>query len=194
MKQDIQEGILIPGSVVVVLQDQRTGKKRTIVTKNLILDAGDLYYSQRAGLLTIGPPVSPLPTNFTDSNGVPDMIAEMYDNTPANNAPAKGNDRSDLLGTIIPGSAQGIDATYPQVNDPDSDNTGAGVDILTYRISYGTADAINPDTPITDLILTNPSPGASEPALNHAEFPTPFDKTINDTMKVFINHQFNGVP
>ena len=118
---------------------------------------------------------------------------ELYDNTPANNAPAKGNDRGDLLGTLIPGSAKVIDATYPQVNDPDSDNTGAGVDIISYRVSYLTSEANNPDSQITDQILTNPSPGATEALINHAEFTTPFDKTSADTMKVFVNHETLGV-
>lgn len=192
MKNSINEKRRIKGNVVVVLENVITGKKRTYVSKNIVTDAGDLFYSERGALLSLAPLV-PIPTNFTDATGVPDMIMMLFDNTPANNAPAKTSDRSDLLGTLIPGSDKVIDATYPQVNDPDADNTGSGLDIITYRVSYTTAEAINPDSQITDQILTNPSPAGSEPVINHAEFTTPFDKTVNDTMKVFVNHETLGV-
>lgn len=180
------------GTVVLVLRDAATGKKKwTRKYRNLITDAGDLYYAERGALLTTGTPISPVPTNFTDTNGVPDMIMELYDDTPANSAPGKANDRGDLLGTIAPSSAKAIDATYPMVNDSDGDNTGAGVDVVTYRVSYITSEANLAD--IDDLILTNPSPGATEPLIMHAEFGAPFTKTSADTLKVFVNHTFNGV-
>ena len=189
--RSIQEGMEVRGSVVVVLTNTKTGKKRTFKTHNIVTDAGDLYYAERGALLTVGSPISPVPTNFTDVNGVPDMIMEIYDNTPANNAPAKANDRGDLLGTLATGSDQAIDATYPQVNDGDADNTGAGTDIITYRVSYIKADANQADN--TDVILTNPTPGATEALIMHAEFAASFTKTSDDTLKVFVNHRFNGV-
>lgn len=189
--KSIQDKVNISGEVIAVLTNTKTGKKRVYKTHNIVTDAGDLYYSERAALLTTGTPISPVPTNFTDTNGVPDMIMELYDNSPVNNAPDKAADRSDLLGTVAPSSAQAIDATYPQVNDGDPDNTGADVDICTYRVSYVKASANLPD--ITDLILTNPSPGASEPVITHAEFAASFTKTADDTLKVFVNHRMNGV-
>ena len=178
----------IKGRLVVVLTNVRTGVKRIFESKNIVTDDGDLYYAERGALLTVGTPISPVPSNFTDANGVPDMIMEMYDNS--GGVPAKGNDRSDL-GTIITGSAKAIDATYPQVNDGDGDNTGAGTDIITYRVSYTTGEANSAG--IADVILTNPTPGASEPLIMHAEFGTPFEKTSSDTLKVFINHEMLGV-
>jgi hypothetical protein len=190
-KNAIQDDLTLRGNVVVVLENQITGKKRTFVSKNIVTDAGDLYYAERGALLTTGTPIGPVPTNFTDTNGVPDMIMELYDNSPANNAPAKANDRSDLLGTLAPSSGKAIDATYPKVNDGDSDNTGAGTDIITYRVSYLTSEANQADN--TDVILTNPSPGASEPIIMHAEFGASFTKTSADTLKVFVNHRMNGV-
>ena len=131
-----------------------------------------------------------MPTNFTDANGVPDMIMEVYDNTPANNAPAKGNDRSDLLGTISPSSAKAIDATYPRVADPDVANTGSGPAVCTYRVTYGSAEANQAD--MTDLILTNPTPGASEPIINHFDGLTR-TKVLGDVCTVYVNHSFSGV-
>lgn len=191
MRNEIAETLAISGYGGALLENQITGVRTWVPFKNIATDAADLYYSERAALLTTGTPISPVPTNFTDANGVPDMIMELYDNTPANNAPAKANDRSDLLGTIAPSSAKAIDATYPQVNDGDADNTGAGVDIVTYRVSYLKTEANLAD--ITDVILTNPSPGATEPLILHAEFAASFTKTAQDTLKIFANHQFNGV-
>ena len=188
----IVDEIQLRAKVVAVLTCTLTGKKRTFETTNIVTDAGDLFYAERAALLTVGSPISPVPTNFTDAVGVPDMIMELYDDTPANNAPAKANDRGDLLGTLAPLSAKAIDATYPKVNDLDVDNTGAGLDTVTYLVSYLKTEAI--ETQISDVILTNPTPGATEPIIMHAEFGTPFDKAATDTLKVFVNHNFNGVP
>jgi len=187
-KGALDDEVGIKGEVVVVLTNEKTGQKRTYTSKNIVTNDGDLYYAERAALLTTGTPISPVPTNFTDANGVPDMIMELYNG--ASGAPAKGNDRSALAG-LVSGSAKAMDSGYPKVNDADADNTGAGVDIVTYLVSYTKVD-FNA-TGIADVILTNPSPGASEALIMHAEFGTAFDKTANDTLKVFVNHQMNGV-
>lgn len=166
---------------VVVVLERADGTKETHESTNIVTNAGDLFYAER-GVNTA------IPSNFVDGSGDFDGIMELYNGASA--APAKDNDRSDMAG-LVTGSAKVIDATYPQVNDGDSDNTGAGADIITYRTSYLTSEAN--DTGIADVIITNPSPGASEPLLMHAEFGAPFDKTSSDTLKVFINHQMNGV-
>jgi hypothetical protein len=165
--------------VVVVLQ-RADGTKETHESKNIVTDAGDLYYAQRG--------VNTLPTNFTTGAGVFDGIMELYNG--ASSAPAKGNNRSNLAG-LATGSGKAMDSTYPKVNDTDPDNTGAGTDIVTYLVSYITSEANASN--IADVIITNPSPGASEPLLMHAEFASAFTKTSSDTLKVFVNHQMNGV-
>lgn len=192
MKNTIDEQVQLRGLGGALLENIHTGVKRWIPFKNIVTDDGDRFYSQRGALLTAGPPVDPLPDNFVDANGEPDMIMELYSDagTP-NAAPAKGNDRSNLTGTIAPSSGQPMDATYPLTDDPDGDNSGSGSDIITYRRSYTTAQANLAN--ISDLILTNPSPGASEPLIMHAEFASTFTKTSDDTLKVFVNHQINGV-
>lgn len=172
--------INVTGRVVVVLRNAVTGEKRTYVSKNIVTNDGDLFYAERAVKTAI-------PTNFVDGSGNWDGIMELYNG--ASGAPAKGNNRSNLTG-LVTGSAKVIDATYPKINDGDSDNTGAGTDIATYRVSYLTSEANA--TGIADVIITNPTPGASEPLLMHAEFGTPFTKTSSDTLKVFVNHQLNG--
>lgn len=165
---------------VVVVLERADGTKQVHESKNIVTDAGDLFYAQRG--------VNSLPTNFTDGAGAFDGIMELYNG--ASGAPAKGNNRSSLAG-LVTGSAKVIDATYPRLNDGDTDNTGAGTDIVTYRVSYLTSEANAAN--IADVIITNPSPGASEALLMHAEFAAAFTKTSSDTLKVFVNHQMNGV-
>jgi len=176
----MREKLGIKSSIIIVLKDTVTGFKRVIRTKNLITDAGDLYYAQRG--------IDALPTNFTNGSAVFDAIMELYNGASA--APDKANDRSDLVG-LVTGSGKAMDSTYPKLNDDDTDNEDAGVDIITYRVTYAKAEANAAG--IADVILTNPSPGASEPLLMHAEFAAPFEKTASMVLKVFLNHQMNGV-
>jgi len=170
---------VISTKVVVILEGP--GGRRVHESTNIVTDAGDLFYAERGVAQAV-------PTNFTTAGGVFDGIMELYNG--ASGVPAKGNNRSSLVG-LVAGSAKAMDATYPKINDSDPDNTGAGTDIVTYRVSYLTTEANA--TGIADVIITNPTPGASEPLLMHAEFAAPFDKTSSDTLKVFVNHRMNGV-
>ncbi len=193
MTQQILDMMQVTGKVVAVLTNIYNGEKRTFEGFNIVTDAGDLFYAERGALLTVGATIGPVPTNFTDANGVPDMIMELFDNeTSPNTAPGKGNDWADLSAGSI--QQKVIDATYPQVGDGDADNTGSGTDIITYRVSFTTGEANNtPTEPTTDVILTNPAPSGTEPLIMHAEFTASFEKTSADTLKVFINHRMNGV-
>jgi hypothetical protein len=180
---DGSEGLLsqvINTRIVAVLENKDTGRKITHITRNIVTDAGDLFYAQRA--------VGAATTNFTDGSNVFDGIIEMYNGASA--SPAKGNTRANLVG-LVSGSAKALTAGYPKINDSDVDNTGAGVDVVTYAVSYSKVEANASN--IADIIITNPSPGASEPLMMHAEFGTPFTKTSNDTLKVFVNHTLNGI-
>lgn len=162
------------GNVVLVLENTETGSKRVIQSRNLIMTTGDEYYAQRSAVEA--------PTNFA----YPAMELGT-----AGNAIAKSNTRADLTAKVT-GSLKEIDATYPTTADPDSDNTGAGPGVVTYRVSYelGEANA----AAISRVVITNfqgGTPGASEPLLMHASL-TPFTKTSSDILKMFVNHTFSG--
>lgn len=191
--EGIKESIGVHGIVVAVkrplgLEDADIAYLRKLgfvsEVENIVTNDGDLFYAERSTLRAVGATITPVPTNFTDANGVPDMIMELYDNTGI--APAKTNNRSSP-GTII-GSGKAIDSGYPAVNDGDSDNTGAAVDSVTYRVSFLTSEV---NGSIDDVILTNPTPGASEPIIQHADG-LAVTKTSSDTLKVFVNHNFLG--
>lgn len=176
----------IRGKVVLCLTDPITGEVlETHETENIVGNAGDLYYSERGALLTVGATISPVPTNFTDTNGVPDMQQELYDNT--GGVPGKASDRSDA-GVII-GAIKALDSGFPKVNDSDADNTGAGVDIITYKVTYTTAQV---NGAIDEVIITNPAPGASEPVILFADGLNTTKTTANG-LKTFVNHEMLGV-
>jgi len=179
-KKGLDDKVEVKGTVVAVLTDVNTGKKRIHVARNIVTNAGDLFYAERAVKTSI-------PTNFVDGSGDFDGIMALANG--ASTAPGKGNDFDDLVGQV--GVDKAMDATYPKVNDGDADNTGAGTDIVTYLVSY-LASEVN-GASIDDVIITNPTQGAAEPILMHSEFAAPFTKTSADTLKVFVNHQLNGV-
>ena len=93
----------------------------------------------------------------------------------------------------IAGSNKVYDATYPNRNDADGDNTGSGVDILSFLTSYTTADFNDAGTTIKNFaILDNAAPVAGTKLLTHGQI-TPFNKTATDTLKFFINHEMRRV-
>ena len=85
-----------------------------------------------------------------------------------------------------------IDNNYPKTNDGDSDNTGAGTDIVTWRTSWTTGD-FNANAIIGGCIHVGAaSPASGTKLLSHFSI-TSFNKTSSDTLKIFVNHTFNGV-
>ncbi len=175
----------IRGKVVCLLFHALTGKLLRITeSENIVTNDGDLFYAERGALLTVGSPIGPVPTNFTDANGVPDMEMSLFT---SGGAPTKTSVFNTPTTQI--GSAKAIDATYPLVNDGDGDNTGAGVDIVTYRVSFTTAEV---NGTIDDVVLANPGASGAVPVIQHADGLS-VTKTSSDTLKVFVNHEMLGV-
>lgn len=166
------ERISIIGKVVAVLENKKTGKKRIIHGLNVVTDKGDKYYAQSA--------VAEAPTD--DFDGASSGLRLGSDNT----APTKADDD---VTTFLSGSDHGLDATYPLTADPDGDNSGAGVDIVTWRFSYATAEG-NVDAIIEGAIVDDKTTPTG--ALTHFLFAASFNKTASDTLKVFVNHEFAG--
>ncbi len=184
LKKGVDDKVGITGKVVAVLENIHTGEKRIYESTNIVSDEGDLFYAQRAA------EEQPDTDHFTNGATTAfDGIMELgNDTTPT--SPLKTQDRSVMAGFFVAGSQKAMDSTYPRTNDPDGDNTGAGTDIVTHRVSYTTGEANASD--IQQVIITNPSPGASENILMYATF-TAFTKTSSDTLKMFVNHTMNGV-
>lgn len=167
------EEIQIVGRVIAVLENKKTGHKKIIHGLNLITNDGDTYYAQSAVAEAVD----------DDFDGASSGLRLGSDNT----TPVKGN--TDVT-TFLAGSGHALDATYPRTADPDGDNSGAGVDIVTWRFSYLTSEG-NVDAIIEGAIVDDKvTPTA---ALSHFLFAALFNKTSSDTLKVFVNHTFNGV-
>jgi hypothetical protein len=147
----------------------RAEGKHLIPASNIVTDAGDLHYAQRA-----------VSEALTNAFGV-HLVATA-------GTPGKAADLSDF--TEVAASEKATDGGYPVRNDTDGDNTGAGVDIVTHLVSYTTGDFDS--TGITHGLVTNATPGTTAPLLTGYAFAAPFDKTASDTLKCFINHEMSG--
>lgn len=159
-------------NILAVLK--RPDGKILIPGANIVTDAGDEYYAQKSAGET------PSPSNTFDvhvlaSAGTPGKSATYDSFTP------------------IASTEKAHSATYPKTLDTDTDNTGAGVDIVTYLASYAKTDFSH--SAITHGMITNASPTLSpdEPLLTGYAFASSFAKTTDDTLKVFVNHEFLGV-
>ncbi len=172
------EKLEIGGSVIAIVRDEKTGLlKGRYVTHNIVTDAGDEYYAE-AGAVHGGE----ARTNLFDSMSL---------GTSASGPPAKANDSDDV--TEIASTNKLVKATYPKTNDTgDSDNTGDGIDVVTWTFEWAGSDFNS--TVITDGAILVGAMGAAEPLLTHFEFTGGvFTKTATDTLKVIVNHTFNGV-
>lgn len=161
------------GKVLAIVRNEETGLYRVHETHNIITDAGDVYYAQEGA--------GEAPTNAFDS-------LELGDSS--SSAPGKSS-TSDSI-NLIANTAKTVKAGYPQTSDPDADNTGDGADVVTWTFEYAAGDFNSAD--IADGIIVVTGHGAAAPALTHFEFTGgAFAKTASDTLKVIINHTFNGV-
>lgn len=166
-----QHKLLVAGRVTAVLRDLRLEREIVIPGLNIVTNDGDTYYAQVAA--------GEAPDDDFTAGGL--RLGD--DNT----APTKTD--TDVT-NFLAGTGHAEDATYPQTNDGDGDNSGAGVDIVTWRFSYTTGEG-NANGIIEGAIVDNTTTPTA--ALTHFLFAASFNKTSSDTLKVFVNHTMNGV-
>lgn len=163
---------------VLAVLTRGDGSRRLVAAANIITDAGDVYYAQKAA-----------------GEATTNAFARLYLSAATFAGPGKTDDTDDLA-SFIAGAEKAATATYPKTADADADNTGAGTDVLTWLFSYAKADfnhaAISAGA-IAAAGLTSWGAGAGTDPLLSAFNLTPFAKTSNDTLKFFVNHTFNGV-
>ena len=86
---------------------------------------------------------------------------------------------------------------YPRFNDNDADNTGGATDQVTWAYSWtkGNFTTVGASD-LTGGVIVDRSQNATAASgaklLCHFNFASPFEKTANDTLKVFVNHTFEG--
>ena len=164
-------------NVCIVKENTTTGQKTWLYTHNIVTNDGDLYYAQKS---VGGTPTS----DFGGSDGRMELRT-------GSATPAKAHVYSDVT-TPVTASRKIKDSTYPKTADDDSDNTGAGADIVTWRTSWTTSD-FNATAIIGGCFHAGgASPASGAKLLTHFSI-TSFNKTASDTLKIFVNHTFNGV-
>ena len=103
-----QKGIC---NIVAVLKDAQ-GRRKFIPGSNIVTDDGDRWYAVRGA-------------NESDYFTVVGMRLGTDNTTPTK---SDGD-----VTTFLAGSGKAIDGTYPMTNDSDGDNTGSGVDIVSWE-------------------------------------------------------------
>lgn len=172
----LSDGLWLPKHHNVLLILGKPEGKVLHAAHNIITDAGDIYYAQKA--------CGETPTN---AFGYLKLSTANWGSTPG-----KTTNSGDVASQIS-GSSKAPTATYPLTNDADSDNTGAGTDIVTWAYSYTKADFNDADIDAGAITTSGASLGTGTSALLTAFDLTTFAKTANDTLKVFVNHTMNGV-
>jgi hypothetical protein len=171
LRRLFQDVVMIQPDAFVVLENHETGAVRIIPGRNIVTNEGDKWYAQSA--------CGETPTN---------TFANLYLATAGPATPAKDDDYSDF--TVAGGSEKAPTATYPKTNDGDSDNTGAGVDIVSWKYEYTTSDG--PFTAITHSFIAAASASGTDPILNSYKWAASWDKDASTSAKVFANHEMLG--
>lgn len=156
---------------VLAIIENEGGEKLLIPAHNIVTDAGDIWYAQRSCTET---PTNAFNTMVMCSAGTPAKTA-VYS-----------------AFTAIAGSTKTVTAGYPKTNDTgDADNTGDAVNVVSWAGSWAKADFNH--TAISHGLITIAAPVSGSNLLTGYAFAAAFAKTVNDTLKVFVNHQMLGV-
>ena len=178
-----------PKNNICLVVTHQDGSKDWWYGSNLVTNDGDIYYAKRA---------VPTYVNVTNENfGTSACVLQ-------NPASADTIAKTDAYGQVsspitTTGAVRGLTATYPLTNDQDSDNTGASADAISYRFDWATnqidTSAGNPITGGAIYDVSQTTPVSATKILTHWNFTSPatFHKTSTDTLKLFVNHTFNGV-
>jgi len=166
------DDIGIIGRVIAIKRNIHTGQTIKIHGVNIVTNSGDLFYAQKA--------MGETPTIAYNTSG------GLHLGT-STTTPTKSH--TDVL-TEDTAGRHTIKSTYPKTTDPDTDNTGSGTDIATWTYEYLTTEGniVN----IAEGAIVNSLTSATA-CLTRFLFAALFTKTSADTLKVIVNHQFNGV-
>jgi len=157
---------------LLVLEDKRTGRRRLIWGRNIVTTAGNTWYAQKACGQT--------PTN---------AFTSLYLATAGPSTPAVGDDYDDF--TVQSGSEKAVTSGYPKVPDTDSDNTGLGATVVSWKFEYATSDGPFA-TAITHSFISIASATTGSPILNSYKWSSSWTKDVSTSAKVFANHTVLG--
>lgn len=166
----VRHDLEVGGNVIAILEDIKTGRRRIHKTKNIVTNAGDVYYAQQSA--------NESPTNA-------------FGHMELGTAGTPGKTATTSSFTLIASTSKAVKATYPKTADADADNTGDATDAVTWTFEWAAGD-FN-DAAITHGWIVVTGHGAGAPILTGFAFAASFAKAATDTLKVIVNHTFNGV-
>lgn len=161
-----------PDENAVVILKRRGRIVDYVFGRNIVCTTGEIYYAQKA---CGEAPTNNYTTMWLASNG------------PA--TPAKGDNRGNF--TDIASSNKANATGYPKSSDNDTDNNGAGNNVISWLFNYNAADG-NWAT-ITHCYITKAANTANDNLLCSVKFGANWAKDSNTSAKIFINHGENGV-
>jgi hypothetical protein len=162
--------------------------KEWFMGANIVTDAGDLYYSGKSVDFTPA----------TDENFKVSVCCLANPGSQTAQAKSDTYNQFNAGGTAaITASQKAISATYPRRDGQtdDADNTGGGTstatsDITSYKYSWTTSD-FNATGIKNGALYEDTTPVSATKLLTHFGVTT-FTKDSSSTLKVFVNHTFNG--
>ena len=165
---------IAPHDALLILTNHKTGEVQKIWGRNIVTNAGDVWYAQSA--------CSETPTN---------AFANLYLATACgetSGVPVKDSDYSDF--TLHAGSEKAKSTDYPKTNDADVQNTGSGTDIVTWLFEYTSANG--PFVDVTHSFISIASASGTDPIMNGYKWTAAWSKDDSTQAKIFTNHEFLG--
>jgi hypothetical protein len=156
---------------VIALVRHADGTVTRYKAHNIVTNEGDKYYAQKA--------CGETPT-YAFANLVLGSTA----------TPSTGKTSTYASITAIASTSKAKSSGYPKTNDDDANNTGAGVDIVTWKHAYSAGDFTAAS--VTEGVITTSGASGTDPVLNHFAFASGFAITATDALTVFVNHEMSG--
>lgn len=173
-------------TIVLVTKDAETGQTLSVqeVGPNIVTNAGDLYYAQRGA--------ASVPT-YTFNLGE-FVVAYSYTRTVAVHGKTCTFGRFAGFVTYGYSGRKTFESGYPKTNDTDTDNTGKGTDVVTYKVIYGTSEA-NHVIKAIGVCRNGATTNSNGQLLSYKTLTAAqqVTKTSAITLTAYLNHTFNGV-
>lgn len=194
MQQRDESAVGVRGLVCMIRHDLKTGRKYRYITRNIVTNDGDQHYAEKGALQ--GNTIRGDTTRGFTYSGDGSLSSGVMLVGIAGDAPGKGSIVGNMTTEAAAGARKHFDNGYPTALDTDSDNplSGTALDICTFRTSYGTTEANSSGIDRVLICESGSTSGSGDPVLMYATFASSVNKTSSDTLKVIVNHTFNGIP
>ncbi len=165
----IKDKAFSKGKIVTVLK-YKNGEKKIWETHNLITNDGDLFCCEKLA-------------GETPTNAFVNCVLGT-----GSTAATKTDDYDNM--TPISGSNKAPSSGYPKTNDTDSDNTGKGADICTWKYEWATGDFNN--SAVREGCITIASPTSGSKIFNRWVEDSAYEKSSSATLTQYVNITITG--